>query len=129
MTDLQDRITELEAMNRKLALALVDSIAKKSEQERTIVRLEEALHTANVVEENRIAELEAQIATTPKWTRITDDPETWPPKETDFLTAWHVSNEWIVDVRWHSDARRPTSHYRIAGDVFWLPITPPQVEP
>lgn len=77
------------------------------------------------MQSNAISELETELAALPKWTRITDDPATWPPKEVEFLTAWHVSNDWIVDVRCHSDVRRPAPHGRIASDVYWLPITPP----
>lgn len=75
-------------------------------------------------------ELEAQLAAVPKWVRITDDPETWPPKTDDYVLYW--LGEPSADVAWRlrASCEADVKHDDWQDQLdYWLPITPPQVEP
>lgn len=61
-----------------------------------------------------IAELQAELAAVPKWTRITDDPATWPPEESMVVGAWRLAvRGWWIEERFVKHP--PTYHY-------WWPI-------
>lgn len=73
-----------------------------------------------------IADLEAQLSAVTKWTRITDDPATWPPLEVEHLVGWQGRES-----SWHFAVHYDISHrlHRFSTGMYWMPITPPQIEP
>ncbi len=66
----------------------------------------------------RIAELEAQLAAVPRWTRITEDPTTWPP----------VNFGYVLSIAPNGYDLTPSSLLRKVPEMYtwWLPITPPE---
>ena len=62
---------------------------------------------------DRIVELEVQLAAVPRWTRITDDSETWPPRDMDAVLL-AADGSHFVD--WHD--RWDYENTAIA----WIPI-------
>lgn len=82
----------------------------------------------NDADYTRIAELEAELAAVPKWTRITDDPATWPPNDRSKVVNCFPSfnGNWEYEVR-SSDYFRLAIEGMIPLEYpeYWLPITPP----
>ncbi len=96
---------------------------------------------APTAESSRIADLEAQLAAmqehftaellkaaaaVPHWTRITDDPATWPPERRYILFANHrIWGHWVYEVsNMHS-----APGFLVANEYYWLPIIPPEQQP
>lgn len=150
--ELHARIAELEVIAKEYALrsGVQESLIKELEPQLVAYResMQEIIdryvaHIANLESQlaanndelvplrnlsalrgKQIDRLEAQLAVVPKWTRITDDPATWPPREDVLL--WEKPYKpggraaWVTT--WQ-DARHPQR-----SPLYWLPITPPQVE-
>ena len=66
----------------------------------------------------RIAELEAQLAAVPRWTRITEDPATCPPVNFGYVLSIAPNG---YDLTASSLLRKVPETY-----TWWLPITPPE---
>lgn len=67
---------------------------------------------------------QAKLAALPKWTRITDDPATWPPQSGWTLFANHkIWGRW--DYNTNGSTLRLTPGFLAANEYYWMPITSP----
>ena len=62
---------------------------------------------------------QARLQAPPQWTKVTNDPSTWPPADTDALYAWEEDAgefKYVVD---HSEC---LPYY--GEGVCWMPLPP-----
>ena len=134
---LRDRIAELEADNTLLKAALADAsmspelmMAADEKQELYRLRghvsqLEADIVTMRTEQEREVNFYVAQLAAVPKWTRITDDPATWPPDRSLIVMADRPRSpyrEWRLTVE---RVNVPEPSFYPSWEYAWLPITPP----
>ena len=113
------RIAELEAKLR----IYDDDFSTVIDQSSYIADLEAQLAA---MQEHFTAELLKAAAAVPHWTRITDDPATWPPERRYILFANHrIWGNWVYGLsNMHS-----APGFLKANEYYWLPIIPPEQQP
>lgn len=78
-----------------------------------------AMHAADRQRTLLVDMLLAEIVALPKWTRITDDPATWPPQDNLVLLCDSTLTGYALS--WPKVDGMPRQGY-------WLPITPPETD-